>query len=347
MSENIQWEFEKDCREKKNIGHSAAKRVGLRKGCKLPSDYMTKKEKNQLNGEVISMNMNKPMTYLEFQKLSETMQAEYLQNLIDNHGGSVRKAAKMFGITESALRKHMTKHFSKALVTVNGKPSVERAAMWEDFLSGKGELHAKKAPVSHEKPVETTKPLKECNDKVEKKMLSQEEHEAQAPALESWMDKPMTYSAFKTYGKTKQEAYLNRLILRYDGSIKRIAEMFNIPKGEFYKYLNKREIEFDDKTQAENNKKPIDNWLCFLEGIAPTKTVPELHIVSEEPPKFEVVEEEFSCVQNKPEPEVQVNNIRFVFGMKGESSLLDIIKYIKQYGLPLNGTVTFEIACGR
>jgi hypothetical protein len=347
MSENIQREFEKDCREKKNIGHSAAKRVGQRRGCKLPSDYMTKKEKNQLNGEVISMNMNKPMTYLEFQKLSETIQAEYLQNLIDNHGGSITGIAKAFGVVPNTLKSHIYGILGGKVKTVNGHPTRERTEKWKAFLNGEGVAPAQKAPVSLEKPAEATKPIEKDTDTPKQKPMSQEEHEAQAAAVEEWMDKPMTYSAFKTYGKSKQEAYLNRLVFRYEGSVKRIAEMFNIPKGEFYKYLNKRGIDVDER-QSENNKKPIDKWLCFLEGIEEpkiaTRTVPMLQVISEEPPKFEVIEEEYSCVKNKPEPEVQINNVRFVFGMRGESSLKDIIEYLKKYGLPLNGTVTIEIA---
>ena len=165
-------------------------------------------------------------------------------------------------------------------------------------------------------------------------------------SVEEWMDKPMSYSAFKTYGKNKQEAYLNRLVLRYDGSVKRIAEMFNIPKGEFYKYLNKRNIEINE-LQSENNKKPIDNWLCFLEGIRHSEAIEKQQKAADK--AFDIwmdkIEEQKQDIKEnavEEEPAV-INNAKLVFGIKGESSIKDIIDFIKKCGLPFKGTVTVEI----
>lgn len=336
---SIKWEFEKDCREKKNIGHSAAKRVGQRKGCKLPSDFMTIKEKNELNGEVISMNVNKPMTYSEFQALSNEMQSEYLQNLINNHGGTIVKIAGMFKINPNTFRSYCHRNFK--LATTNGGPSKENFGKWAKFMAGTGIENTKKAPESHENAPETTKVVEEGNETVRVIGPSQDELEAQAPAVEEWMDKPMRYADFRMRNKYQQEAYINRLIHRYDGSLKRIAAMFNIPKKTLISFLEKKTIEVDPK-EFENNRKPEDKWLCFCEGIPyEKKEVKDERIEINEPvaivpPAVQVAE---TVEIQKP----QISTAKISFKMKDLSSLTEIIDFLKNVGLPMNGTVTFEL----
>lgn len=330
---NIKWEFEKDCREKKIIGHSAAKHVGQKNGCKLPSDYMTTKEKNELNGKVISMNVNKPMTYSEFQALSIEMQSEYLQNLISNHGGTIAKIAGMFEVNVSTFRSYCKKNF--ALATVNGSPSKESFGKWAKFMAGMGIENTQNAPESRENATETTKGIEEGNETVEVIRPSQEELEAQEPVVEEWMDKPMTYQRFKHYDKYTQEAYLNRLIHQYDGSLKRIAAMFNVTKKALTSYLEKRDIKVEAK-EFENNRKPEDKWICFCEGIP-----------------YEKKEVKYECIEIKepvaivpPVGQVQkpqISTAKISFKMKGLSSLTEIIEFLKSVGLPMNGTVTFEL----
>lgn len=349
---NIKWEFEKDCRDKKNIGHSAAKRVGQRKGCKLPSDYMTTKEKNELNGEVISMNMNKPMTYSEFKELSKDLQLEYLQNLIDNHGGAIAKIASMFEVDRSTFQKHIKRVIGTTPTVPMGKPTREAAGKWAKFMAGMGVSNIQNASESPQKPVETTETAEEGNEPVKVVGPSQEELEAQAPAVEEWMDKPMTYQRFKHYDKYTQEAYLNRLIHRYDGSLKRIAAMFNVTKKALTGYLEKRDIKVEAK-EFENNRKPEDKWMCFCEGIPYEKK--EVKIASPENPDETTIVipmEEITTSPNVVAVDIvtesmshkpQISMAKISFKMKDLSSLTEIIDFLKNVGLPMNGTVTFEL----
>lgn len=67
----IEFELNKENREKKAIGSNAFKRAGGRGGkCRFPSDYLTKKQKEGLNGMVETVKMNEQMTWESFKSLS-------------------------------------------------------------------------------------------------------------------------------------------------------------------------------------------------------------------------------------------------------------------------------------
>ena len=53
--------FKQDSREKKTIGHSAAKRVGKRKRVTFPSDYLSAKELKRMNGDVKNYRLDQPI----------------------------------------------------------------------------------------------------------------------------------------------------------------------------------------------------------------------------------------------------------------------------------------------
>lgn len=347
--EYIKREFEKECREKKNIGHSASKRVGLRKGCKLPSDYLTTSQKRKLNGEVISMNINKPMTYEEFKKLSKEMQIEYLRNLIDNHNGNFVTISDMFGITKSALMYYIKKYLDNSVHAKHGGWGAGRNKKWMEFLAGGIETTDQNASESHENAQETTNTVEMVTETVEKKAISQDELEAQAKAVEEWMDRPIrSFKAFRMRSKRQQEQYLNRLVYRFDGSIKRIAEMLNIPKSELQKHIGKNGITVDSK-EAENNRKPRDKWICFMEGIEYEAPVEKpVMIGTEDAPIIEMnpfkLGGELSCESAYVDGRPEMKSARLVFAMHDTSSLKEILDFVKKMGVPLKGTVTFEIS---
>ena len=72
--------FFQDVREKKVTGYSARKQRSHcgKAGCKLPSDYLTKKEIKNMSGEVKSYRLNEPMTYAEFRLMPEDLQKTYI-----------------------------------------------------------------------------------------------------------------------------------------------------------------------------------------------------------------------------------------------------------------------------
>ena len=96
--------FVHDVRDKKNIGHSAAKRNRTGKGAvRFPSDYLTKKEKNAMNGDVVVANMNKPMTWDEFRRLKDDLKVEYLQKLRARFDATNDMVAEMLGCSVNTI----------------------------------------------------------------------------------------------------------------------------------------------------------------------------------------------------------------------------------------------------
>ena len=75
-------EFDKDIREKKQIGNSARHKVvggGRRVG--FPSDGLTKKEREALNSEVRSWNTKRVMPWGTYKQMPGDLQKEYLTNM--------------------------------------------------------------------------------------------------------------------------------------------------------------------------------------------------------------------------------------------------------------------------
>lgn len=81
---NVLYEFLQDCHEKAITARSAKnrKRYPGKKGpVKLPSDYMTEKEKEALNGECKTYKLGAPMTWDEFSKMPDDLKAMYIKSL--------------------------------------------------------------------------------------------------------------------------------------------------------------------------------------------------------------------------------------------------------------------------
>lgn len=134
-------DFTYDCLQKKRIAQSAKKRVGLRKGCILPSDYLTPAQKKKLNGDVISVNLNKPISYKYFKVLSEDMQTMYYNHLVDEFGVLQADIAKMFGVTNNSLCSYLSKRGISVHKQTNTKADQLRRKAneekWQLFLAGK------------------------------------------------------------------------------------------------------------------------------------------------------------------------------------------------------------------
>lgn len=76
--------YRQDIKEKKATGRGAFHKKGGSKSkkCNFPSDYMTRKEKQALNGEVMSYNPNKFYSYAEFKQLPMEYQIKYINSLL-------------------------------------------------------------------------------------------------------------------------------------------------------------------------------------------------------------------------------------------------------------------------
>lgn len=135
MAEHIDWDLEKENQEKKVIARSARKKV-THTGCKLPSDYMTTKEKQQLNGEVITMDMNKPVKYQAFKMWPADLQKEYLENLVRTFGVGVDDVGKMMECHVNTFRQFVRSRGLRGVFPRHSSPTKFDKNGWNLFCDG-------------------------------------------------------------------------------------------------------------------------------------------------------------------------------------------------------------------
>ena len=93
--------FISDVKEKKNIARGARyRRTHNGKGgaVKLPSDYLTRKERNAMNGECKTYRLNEPMTWKEFKQMPDDIKIKYVELIREKFGVCDNDFANMFGI---------------------------------------------------------------------------------------------------------------------------------------------------------------------------------------------------------------------------------------------------------
>lgn len=103
-----EYEFYSDCREKKSIANSAFKRrthCGKGGRVRLPSDNLTKKELNAMNGETKSYRLNEPMKWENFKEMPADLRAMYLKLLIQKYNVSATNIATMMGVCFTSVVK--------------------------------------------------------------------------------------------------------------------------------------------------------------------------------------------------------------------------------------------------
>ena len=104
--------FITDVAEKKRIARGAFnKRTHNGKGGKVrfPSDYLSNKERNEMNGEVREYRMNSPITYAEFKKYPDDLKKKYIQRLRDMFDVSDTDIAAMMGVKAKTLNAALVK----------------------------------------------------------------------------------------------------------------------------------------------------------------------------------------------------------------------------------------------
>lgn len=107
---NERYVFQQEVRERKDLARQAhyMKNGCKSKKCTLPSDYMTRKEKLAMNGEVISYNFSRFYTYEEFKALPDHAKAEYLNHLCAKYKVSKKFVAEtVLGVSVKTLDSHL------------------------------------------------------------------------------------------------------------------------------------------------------------------------------------------------------------------------------------------------
>lgn len=102
--------FVSDVREKKRTATGAFhKRTHAGKGGAVwfPSDFLTRKELNAMNGEVKSYNVNSPMTWKEFKGLPDDIKIIYIKLLREKFDAPDTRIAEMLGASQQTFARYV------------------------------------------------------------------------------------------------------------------------------------------------------------------------------------------------------------------------------------------------
>ena len=87
--------FFEDVHEKAITARSAKKRVS-HSGCRLPQ--YTTKEIREMHGPVHKIDLDKPIAYTDFKAQPETLQKEYVKNILANYKVGMSAIAELLGV---------------------------------------------------------------------------------------------------------------------------------------------------------------------------------------------------------------------------------------------------------
>ena len=135
---DIEFMLKEDIKEKKKAGSGYRYKKNGRKSkkCRLPSDNLSKKEIEKMNGECKVYNLNKPMSYSNFCAMPVDLQIKYLEMLRDKFGANQTEISFMMGCNCATLKSHKQRF-------LNGKPEFKRYTYsrldndaWRRFING-------------------------------------------------------------------------------------------------------------------------------------------------------------------------------------------------------------------
>lgn len=128
-------DFDYDVLQKKRVAQNARHRKCGSKSryCGLPSDHLTPKQWKERNGRCMTMNLNQPMIWEEFSQLSDSMQKEYLQHIIDTYHVGCPAMSKMFGCSPSNIFRRASQ-LGVTLTKHNGRQPKSVQENWQQFL---------------------------------------------------------------------------------------------------------------------------------------------------------------------------------------------------------------------
>lgn len=145
--------FVTDCADKKRTArgiHNKKTHAGKGGKVRFPSDNLTRKELDAMNGEVVSYKLNEPMTWAEFKALPDDIKKTYIKLLREKFDVPDSRIAEMLGIN----RKYFYGKLSELKISTGvkrGRSHPWDVDGWEKFL---GNASTTPAEIATEIPVE-------------------------------------------------------------------------------------------------------------------------------------------------------------------------------------------------
>lgn len=87
--------------------HNKRSHAGRGGRMKTPSDYLSRKERNKMNGDVNTYKLNEPMSWKEFKRMPDDIQSQYLKGIISKYDPDAIAMGQMFKTTAETVRRRM------------------------------------------------------------------------------------------------------------------------------------------------------------------------------------------------------------------------------------------------
>lgn len=198
------WEMVSDSIDKKKTARSARStrtHCGKRGAVKFPSDFLSKKERNAMNGEVKEYRMNDPMTWDEFVEMPVDLQKLYIEGLRKKFQVPDAYIAEMLGKDRWSFGDYLFKNH----IPTGKDAGVHRVWDREGFMAWRLGVDAGESePV----PVDETP----------------------AEPIDI-LDRPMTFVEFKTLTDEQKKEYIERLRKKFAVPNTELAKMFDISQS--------------------------------------------------------------------------------------------------------------------
>jgi hypothetical protein len=198
------YELQQDTKDKKITARSARHtRSHCGKGgqVRFPSDSLSKKEREAMNGECKSYRMNDPLSWSEFKSMPADLQAMYIKAVRDKYKVPNNVLAEHMGVHPTTLS-----HYLKCIGVNAGRESCADSRKWDGMAEFEAWWHGV--------------PVEERTD----------DHVEEAPVIEtmSMPDYPISWKEFTKLPEQIRIDYVNY-----------IREKFNAPDKEIAKYVFK------------------------------------------------------------------------------------------------------------
>lgn len=137
----VQRFFEQDVRERKALARQAryVKKGSRSTRCPMPSDYYTAKQLRERNGEIMSVNLARPIGWKTFKKLSMDIQKEYILRLIRKYGTNATDLGRVFGITSTTVSAYCKDNDFGVDFKRGAQMPPQKRAAFNTFLNGQSD----------------------------------------------------------------------------------------------------------------------------------------------------------------------------------------------------------------
>ena len=332
-------DFDYDCYQKKVTARSAKNRVRPKKGCTLPSDYLTEAEKRKLNGEVEIMNpdsLKRPIKYGYFEMLNKEQQEGYLNWLFEVYDAAFTDIGKMMDVKGDTLMKYCnSRNLDILRRPKNGHVMAKsKVKAWQAFCG---------MDIS-----ETVQVAEETVSKVDVTAIG-----------------PVSYEYFKAaMTREIQEKYLTYLITVYEATYADISRMMGVSPVTFRALKNDNHLDTPKPLhhQMPGSKKAAWQEFCGVQKTeAKDEAVkPELDIPAEEPIEFDI-EQTYDCEENPVEAASKEDPVMDILPEKSprEKTLVnyeyhmefrnlrrwgELFEVLRSMPLPEDGVIRIEVA---